>query len=212
MKKIIFQYLKTITQFSKESAYAGRGQGADLTSRWLSRGTPGNGRLLLLSQSLECKSCPPFPQQRLKPFQGCRLDSSVLLRPSGKKTSLNPEKGSSDSWSKRDSARINWLCRTYNQGYCIFYYCVRVCPLSRVQLFVTLWISACQASHQWDSQGKNPGVDCLFLLQGIVLTQGSNLCLLCLLHLQADSLPLVPPEKSYFIIIICQTECCVFSH
>ena len=38
--------------------------------------------------------------------------------------------------------------------------------------------------------GKNTGVDCHFLLQGIFPTQGLNLCLLCLLHWQADSLPL----------------------
>ena len=31
---------------------------------------------------------------------------------------------------------------------------------------------------------------CYFLLQGIFPTQGSNLHLLCLLHWQADSLPL----------------------
>ena len=31
--------------------------------------------------------------------------------------------------------------------------------------------------------------------RGIFLTQGSNLCLLCLLHWQAGSLPLVPPGK-----------------
>ena len=35
-----------------------------------------------------------------------------------------------------------------------------------------------------------------FLLQGIFLIQGSNVCLLGLLHLQAGSLPLVPPGKS----------------
>ena len=34
------------------------------------------------------------------------------------------------------------------------------------------------------------------LLQGIFLTQGSNPCLLCLLHCQAGSLPLAPPGKS----------------
>ena len=45
----------------------------------------------------------------------------------------------------------------------------------------------------WDFPGKNTGVGCHFLLQGIFLTQGSNLCLLCLLHWQADSLPLGPP-------------------
>ena len=38
----------------------------------------------------------------------------------------------------------------------------------------------------WDSPGKNTGVGCHFLLQGIFLTQGSNLHLLHLLHWQAD--------------------------
>ena len=42
----------------------------------------------------------------------------------------------------------------------------------------------------WDFPGKNIEVGCHFLLQGIFLTQGSNLHLLCLLHWQADSLPL----------------------
>ena len=36
---------------------------------------------------------------------------------------------------------------------------------------------------------------CHFLLQGIFLTQKSNLCLLRLLHRQAGSLPLGPPGK-----------------
>ena len=36
---------------------------------------------------------------------------------------------------------------------------------------------------------------CLALLQGIFLTHGSNLSLLCLLHWQAGSLPLTPPGK-----------------
>ena len=39
----------------------------------------------------------------------------------------------------------------------------------------------------WDSPGKNTGVGCRFLLQGIFLSQGSNLHLL---HWQEDSLPL----------------------
>ena len=42
----------------------------------------------------------------------------------------------------------------------------------------------------WDSPGKNPGVGCHFLLQGVFLAQGLNPGLL---HWQADSLPLVPP-------------------
>ena len=40
------------------------------------------------------------------------------------------------------------------------------------------------------AQGKNPGVGCHFLLQGIFPTHGLNPCLFCLLHWQADFLPL----------------------
>ena len=42
----------------------------------------------------------------------------------------------------------------------------------------------------WDFPGKDTGMSCHALLQGIFSTQGSNPCLLCLLHWQADSLPL----------------------
>ena len=49
----------------------------------------------------------------------------------------------------------------------------------------------CNTMDQWDSPGKNTEVDCHALLQGILPTQGSNLCLL---HLPG-SLPLVPPGK-----------------
>ena len=47
----------------------------------------------------------------------------------------------------------------------------------------------------WDSSGKNTGVGCHALLQGIFLIQGMNPCLLRLLHWQAGSLPLAPPVK-----------------
>ena len=42
----------------------------------------------------------------------------------------------------------------------------------------------------WDSPGKNTGVGCHALLQGIFPTQGSNPRLLCFLHWQVGSLPL----------------------
>ena len=45
------------------------------------------------------------------------------------------------------------------------------------------------------SPGKNTGVGCQILLQGILPTQGWNSCFLHLLHWQAGSLPLVPPGK-----------------
>ena len=48
----------------------------------------------------------------------------------------------------------------------------------------------------WDSPSKNTGVGCHTILQGIFLTQGSNLCLPCLLHWQGGSLPLAPPGGS----------------
>jgi len=50
----------------------------------------------------------------------------------------------------------------------------------------------------WDSPGKNTGVGCHFLLQGIFPTQGSNPHLLHLLHWQAGSLPLAPPGMPAF--------------
>ena len=62
-----------------------------------------------------------------------------------------------------------------------------VCKLSCsscVQLCVTLWSRACQAPLSVGEYcpGKNTGAVCHVLLHGIFLTQGSNLCLLCLLH------------------------------
>ena len=55
---------------------------------------------------------------------------------------------------------------------------VCACMLSRVQLFVTSWTVALQAPLLMGFCSKNNGVGCHFLLQGIFLTQGSNLCLL----------------------------------
>ena len=67
--------------------------------------------------------------------------------------------------------------------------------LSCVQLFAAPWTAACQAPLSMDSPGKNTGVDCHILLQGILLTQGSNPCLVCLLHWQRTCLPLAPPGE-----------------
>ena len=44
----------------------------------------------------------------------------------------------------------------------------------------------------WDSPGKNIGEGCHALLQGILLTQGLNLRILCLLHWKTGSSPLAP--------------------
>ena len=49
--------------------------------------------------------------------------------------------------------------------------------------------------HPWDSPGKNTGVGFHSPLQGIFPTQGLNMCLLCPLHWQGGSLPLMPHGK-----------------
>ena len=53
---------------------------------------------------------------------------------------------------------------------------------SHVWLFATLWTVATSSSVHEDFPGKNTGVGCHALLQGIFPTQGSNLHLLCLVH------------------------------
>ena len=52
----------------------------------------------------------------------------------------------------------------------------------------------------WDFPGKNTGVGCHFLLQGIFLTQQLNPCLL---HWQEDSLPLSHVGNSFWRCAVC---------
>ena len=56
----------------------------------------------------------------------------------------------------------------------------------------------------WNYPGKNTGVGCHFLLQGIFLTQGSNPCLLGFLHWQADSFRTESPGKPIHLSTPCQ--------
>ena len=53
----------------------------------------------------------------------------------------------------------------------------------RVRLFATLQTVACQAPLSVGFPRQKHGIVCHFLLQGIFLTQGSNLCLM---YWQAD--------------------------
>ena len=55
-------------------------------------------------------------------------------------------------------------------------------------------------SMGFSRQEYGSGLPCL--IQGFFLIQGLNLCLLCLLPWQADSLPLGPPEKPHINIWI----------
>ena len=60
------------------------------------------------------------------------------------------------------------------------------------------------SSVHGDLPGKNTGVGCHALLQRIFPTQGWNLHLLCLLHWQAGTWPLVPPRKPSPLLLGCQ--------
>ena len=66
-----------------------------------------------------------------------------------------------------------------------------------LQSSLTLWdpMDCSPPAHSWDSTGKNTGVGCHALLQGIHPTQGLNRHLLRPFHWQAGSLPLAPPVK-----------------
>ena len=70
---------------------------------------------------------------------------------------------------------------------------IGMCVLSRSVMSDTLrphGLLSTRLFCPWDFPGKNTGVGYHFLLQEIFLTQGLNSCLLRLLPLQADSLPL----------------------
>ena len=71
------------------------------------------------------------------------------------------------------------------------------CVFSHVWLFETPWTVALQAPFPWNFSGKNTGVDSHFLLQGILLSQGSNPHLLYLQHWQVDSLPLCHVRRAF---------------
>ena len=60
---------------------------------------------------------------------------------------------------------------------------------------MTLWTVAHQLICAWDFPGKNMGEDCHALLQGLFLTQGSNLDLMSPVLASKFFLPLAPPWK-----------------
>ena len=69
--------------------------------------------------------------------------------------------------------------------------CMLSC-FSCVQLFATLWT---KLICPWDSPGKTTWVFCHALLHRVYPTQGLNWHLLCLLHWQMGSLPLMSLGK-----------------
>ena len=88
-------------------------------------------------------------------------------------------------WPRLDlSSATQWTCHS----------------LSHLVVSSSLWPYEPHPSRllcPWDSPGRNTGVGCHALLQGIFLTQGLSSCLLCLLHWLAGSLPLHHPESAF---------------
>ena len=95
-------------------------------------------------------------------------------------------KSSLGCFSRRIQKDNRDLLRTLFQAYIGLCVCAQPC--------LTLWDPMdCKPARlfcPWYFPGKNTRVGYHFLLQGIFLTQGLNLRLLCLLSRQADSLPL----------------------
>ena len=74
-----------------------------------------------------------------------------------------------------------------------------VVQLLSIQLWQPHRLQPSGSLYPWDFPGKNPGVGCHFLLQGIFISQGLNPHLL---HWQADSLPL-RYLGSLFTVLLC---------
>ena len=72
-----------------------------------------------------------------------------------------------------------------------------MCAQSCLTLCDPMDYSLSGSSVHGDSPGKNTG-----LFEGIFPTQGSNPCLLYLLHWQVDSLSTMPPGKPTFEVRI----------
>ena len=127
------------------------------------------------------------------------------------------------AWFSHISIYIYIYTHTYLHIYLsvYLYTCLQVCHIINTQTIINKWkllkcmhaksLQLCQilcnpidcslpsSSVHGDSPGKNTGVGCHALLQGIFLTQESNPWVLYLLYLQIGSLPLATPEKPIYI-------------
>ena len=102
-------------------------------------------------------------------------------------------------WGKRDGGRW-WECWKEAERLSLFLTLPANCAKSLqscLTLFDPMDYSLPGSSIHGDSPGKNTGVSCHALLQGIFQIHRSNPCLLCLLNWQAGSLPLTPPRKPF---------------
>ena len=107
------------------------------------------------------------------------------------------------------------VCCSMSSSKCCFLTCIQISQ-EAATLCNPMDCSLPGSSVLGDSPDKNTGVDCHAVLQGIFLTQGSNPCLLHLLHWQAGS-SVAPPGKPngtgktqttpiYWAVVLAQTR------
>ena len=82
---------------------------------------------------------------------------------------------------------------------------------SHVWVFATLLTIACQAPLSMGFSGKNTGVACHFLLQGIFPTQELNKYLMCFLHCKQILYPLRHWRSSIFLIHLVKNISLIFA-
>ena len=128
-------------------------------------------------ENIATTDCPPLPP--LSPTLIKRVSRQEGVCPFSLALKSQTEASIQSHWNPEPCSLLRWYINL-----CV---CARV---SSHSLFVAPRTVAYQAPLSMEFSGKNTGVGCYCLLQGIFLTQGSNPCLLHLLHCQMDSLPL----------------------
>ena len=101
----------------------------------------------------------------------------------------------STTWMDLDIVILSEVSQTEKEKYCIILHMCARAKLLHLCLTLCNPMVCSPPSSSWDSPGKSTRVGCHALLQGIFLTQGSNLCLLPLLYWLGGSLPLAPAGK-----------------
>ena len=117
---------------------------------------------------------------------------SLVFAESSLCTRLHPIIAEEKAALQKHSLLYKRICHTILLLYC---HCSYLASKSRPTLCNPMDYSLPGSLCPWDFPGKNTGVGCHFLLQGILLTQGSNPCLL---HWQVDSLPLSHQGGSFY--------------
>ena len=136
-------------------------------------------------QGLTCSSRPFMSDDALnQALSGAAVGSTGLRDPGGQ------------AWEARTEVWLSlsgqWITRSKQPCQTLFW--VPGVP-SSVWLCSPMGCIPPGSSTRRISQARILDWACHFLLQGIFRTQGSNPCLLHLLHWQTDSLPVVPPES-----------------